>query len=190
MNIVIFGPQGSGKGTQAQTLSEKLNVPSITMGDLFRNEVGLKSAIGQKIEDLINQGKLVEDDLTIEVLKNRLSRTDCQSGFILDGFPRNLDQAAALDKITAVDKALEIWISDEESIKRISGRRSCPQCGAVYHLITNPSTTDEVCDKCQTKLIIRDDDKEEVIGKRLEQYHRQTEPLIDYYQKQKKLKKH
>jgi adenylate kinase len=187
MKIIIFGPQASGKGTQAQVISEKYIVPQITMGDLFRNEISQKSAIGQKIEGLINQGKLVEDELTFNVLKNRLRQADCQNGFILDGFPRNINQAKALDQIIKIDVALEIWISDQESIKRIGGRRSCPKCGTVYHLITNPAKVAEVCDKCQSQLIIREDDKIEVIKKRLEQYHQQTEMLIDYYQQQKKL---
>lgn len=186
MNVIIFGPQGSGKGTQAEALSKKLNIPQITMGDLFRDEVKEKSRVGQKIESIINQGNLVDDELTLEVLKKRLEQPDCQNGFILDGYPRTLNQAKMLDDIASIDKALEIWISDEESVRRIGGRRSCPKCGAVYHLEYKPPKEEAKCDQCVESLIIRDDDKEKVIKKRLQAYHQQTEPLIEYYQNQGK----
>lgn len=182
MKIVIFGPQGSGKGTQAEALAKRLKVPQITMGDLLRDEISRKSVVGKKIKDTINHGKLVPDEVSTQILKQRLSQSDCQNGFVLDGYPRNLNQAKLLAEITPVDKALEIWISDEEAIKRISGRRSCPKCGAVYHLQSNPPKIDEICDQCQTKLIVRDDDQEEIIKNRLAIYHQETEPIIKYYQ--------
>jgi|SRR3989338_3299486 len=184
MKIVIFGPQGSGKGTQADILAEKLNIPHITMGDLLRLEVQSGSKLGKTIEGLINEGDLVPDEITLDLLKIRLSQSDSQNGFIIDGFPRNLNQSKLLDGLTKIDKALEIWISDEESAKRITGRRSCPVCGAVYHLKFNPPKEENKCDKCDSELIIRDDDREEVIKNRLVIYHEQTEPIIDYYQNQ------
>ena len=184
MKIVIFGPQGSGKGTQADILAEKLNIPHITMGDLLRLEVQSGSKLGKTIEGLINEGDLVPDEITLDLLKIRLSQSDSQNGFIIDGFPRNLNQSKLLDGLTKIDKALEIWISDEESVKRITGRRSCPVCGAVYHLKFNPPKEENKCDKCDSELIIRDDDREEVIKNRLVIYHEQTEPIIDYYQNQ------
>jgi adenylate kinase len=187
MKIVLFGPQGSGKGTQAQALVEALKISHITTGEIFRNEIKIGSSVGKQIESTINQGKLVEDSLTIEVLKKRLSLPDCDSGFILDGYPRNLNQAQALDEITAIDWALEIWIPDEEVINRISNRRTCSQCGSVFNLITRPPKINEVCDQCQGKLVIRKDDTQEAILKRLEIYHQQTEPLKEYYARKGKL---
>lgn len=187
MNLIIFGPPGSGKGTQAEALSKKLHVPQITMGELFRGEISQQSAVGKKIELIINQGDLVDDQLTLEVLKKRLNQTDCQSGFILDGYPRTIPQAEALDQVVNIDRVLEVWISNEESIRRLVGRRSCPKCGAVYHLEFNPPLQHGKCDKCRTDLIIREDDIEEVIKKRLSQYHKQTEQLKEFYQKQGKL---
>ncbi|MFA6304355.1 MAG: adenylate kinase [Patescibacteria group bacterium] len=182
MNIIIFGPQGSGKGTQANALSTKLNIPQITMGDLLRAEVASNSALGEQLKAIMNQGSLVPNEVTATLLEHRLKKDDCQNGFILDGYPRNLVQAQTLDALVHLDTAMEIWISDEEALSRIGGRRSCPKCGTIFHLITNPSKTDNVCDKCGTALIIREDDKEEVIKKRLAVYHEQTEPLVAYYQ--------
>ncbi len=185
MNIIIFGPQGSGKGTQADILGEKLNIPHITMGGLLRAEAGSDSVLGEKIKTIINQGILVPNEVTLELLKQRLDKPDCEGGFILDGYPRNLIQARDLEQVTAVDLAMEIFITDEEAIKRTEGRRNCAKCGAVYHLAFNPPKVENICDKCGERLTIRDDDKDEVLTKRLAIYHEQTEPLIDYYQKQK-----
>src|SRR3989344_2230733 len=182
MKIVIFGPQGSGKGTQAEVLSKRLKIPQITMGDLLREEIKNHSQVGKEIDAIVNRGQLVPDEVSTQILKQRLLKADCQNGFVLDGYPRNLNQAKLLAEITKVDKALEIWISDKEAVKRISGRRSCPRCGAVYHLQFNPPKIDELCDQCQTKLIVRDDDKEEIIKNRLAIYHQATEPIIKYYQ--------
>ncbi|MBU1131113.1 adenylate kinase [Patescibacteria group bacterium] len=186
MNIIIFGPQGSGKGTQAEVLAKKFNIPHISTGDIFRDNIKNQTELGNKAKEYIDKGQLVPDDLTIKLIKDRLSQPDSKSGFILDGYPRTIPQAEALDRVVDIDKVLEVWISDEESITRLAGRRSCPQCGAVYHLKFNPPRQDEKCDKCNKTLIIREDDTEEVIKKRLEQYHRQTEPLIEYYQNQDK----
>jgi len=182
MKIVIFGPQGSGKGTQADIIAERLNICHITMGDLLRSEAKSGSELGQKINLLINEGQLVSDDIVFNLLQDRVTMSDCGLGFILDGFPRTLAQAELLDKIIQIDMALEIWISDEESVRRITDRRSCSSCGAVYHLIYNPPKVEGECDKCQSLLVIREDDKEGVIKKRLEVYHQQTESLIKHYQ--------
>ena len=182
MKIVIFGPQGSGKGTQADIIAERLNICHITMGDLLRAEAKSGSELGQKINSLINEGQLVSDEIVFNLFQDRVAMSDCGLGFILDGFPRTLEQAQLLDKIITIDAALEIWISDEESIRRITDRRSCSSCGTVYHLIYNPPVLEGKCDKCQSALVIREDDKAGVIKKRLEVYHQQTEPLIKYYQ--------
>ncbi|MBU1036613.1 adenylate kinase [Patescibacteria group bacterium] len=187
MRIVIFGPQGSGKGTQAQALIKVFDIPHITTGELFRNEIKANSEIGKMVASVINTGKLVEDDLTLEVLKKRLEQTDCQKGFILDGFPRNITQAQALDKIVSTDQVIELWIPDDEVINRLEGRRTCKKCETVFNIKTNPPAKENVCDKCGNELIVRNDDKQEAIKKRLELYHQQTEPLIVYYQKQGKL---
>jgi len=180
-NIIILGPQGSGKGTQADILSKKFNIPHISTGKIFRGQIKNKTELGRKLKSLVNHGRLVPNEITNEIIKNRLSENDCQNGFILDGFPRNLNQAEFLDKITDINLVLEIWISDEETISRISQRKSCPKCGAIYHLKFKPPQKDEICDKCQKKLIIRDDDKEKAIKKRLKIYHKQTELLIEFY---------
>jgi len=185
MKIIIFGPQGSGKGTQADIIAERLNICHITMGDLLRSEAKSGSELGQKINALINEGQLVPDEIAFALIQERVVMSDCGLGFILDGFPRTLAQAELLDKMVAIDTALEIWISDEESIRRITDRRSCSSCGSVYHLIYNPPVIEGECDKCQSPLVIREDDKEKVIKKRLEVYHQQTEPLIKHYQDKK-----
>lgn len=188
MNFIIFGPQGSGKGTQAEILADKLNIPHISTGDIFRENIKNQTELGKKAKEYIDQGKLVPDDLTIELIKNRLNQADCLQGFILDGYPRTIPQAEALDRIIMIDKVvMEVWISDEESVKRLSGRRTCSKCGAVYHLVFNSPQKENKCDKCGSGLIIREDDKEEVIKKRLTEYHQQTEPLKEYYRKQGKL---
>lgn len=175
MNIILFGPQGSGKGTQAELSSKKYSIPHISTGDIFRDNIKDKTELGQKVEKIINSGALVPDEVTNEIVKDRLSKIDCQNGFILDGFPRNLSQARFLNDFVEIDLALEIWISDEEAVKRISSRRVCPSCGAVV------TKDKEFCDECGEKLIKRDDDKEEAIKKRLATYHSQTEEIITYY---------
>ncbi len=187
MNLIIFGPQGSGKGTQAEALSKKLNSPHISTGDIFRENIQNQTELGRKAKEYIDKGQLVPDEIVIELIKDRLNQTDCQSGFILDGYPRTMPQAEVLDQVISINKVLEVWISDEESVNRISGRRSCPKCGTVYHLKFNPPKHQDKCDQCQEELIIREDDTEEVIKKRLAEYHQQTEPLKEYYQSQGKL---
>lgn len=195
--IVFLGPQGSGKGTQAELLGKKLNVPKISTGDLYRNHIRNKTEIGGIAEKYLNEGKLVPSEVTVKMMISRLSdcqiaftkdgiwkkETECGAGFILDGFPRDREQFDALAKFTPITHAIEVWISDKEAIHRLGGRRSC-RCGEVYHIKYKPPRNDGVCDKCGQKLYIRDDDKPEAIQTRLKIYHEQTEPLIDAYKEQ------
>ena len=181
MKIIFIGPQGSGKGTQAKILSEKLNIPHISTGDLFR---ALDGELKQEVDTIINQGNLVPDELTIKILKERLEKPDAQQGFILDGFPRNLNQAKLLETITQTDKIIEITLHDEEAIKRISGRINCKECGAIFNKFTNPPKQENTCDNCQGELTQRADDTEEAVKKRLTTYHNKTEPILDYYGKE------
>ncbi|MFA4834096.1 MAG: adenylate kinase [Patescibacteria group bacterium] len=180
-NIIIMGPQGSGKGTQADVLSQKLGIPHISTGDIFRENIKEKTALGEKIEEIVKTGELVPDEITNEVTKQRLLKEDTKNGFILDGFPRNLTQAEFLDKVKEIGLVLEVWISDKEAIKRISQRRTCLKCQKVYHLIYNQPKNDEICDECGEKLIIREDDKPATIKRRLNLYHKETKPLLNYY---------
>lgn len=176
-----MGPQGSGKGTQADILSEKLGIPHISTGEIFRENIKNQTELGKKIEQIVKSGALVPDEITNEITKQRLEQEDCANGFILDGFPRNLPQTEFLDKVKEIGLILEVWISDEEATKRISQRRTCLKCQRVYHLIYNPPKNDEICDECGQKLVIREDDREETVKNRLKIYHEQTKPLIDYY---------
>lgn len=178
VKIIFIGPQGSGKGTQAKIISEELNIPHISTGDLFRN---MEGKLKEEVDSIINQGQLVPDELTVKILKERISKSDCKDGFILDGYPRNLNQAKLLDSITKIDKVIEIDINDELAIERISSRLSCKKCGAVFNTITNPPKKQNICDKCQTELYRRADDNPEAIRKRLETYHKETEPILKKY---------
>lgn len=202
MRLVMFGAPGSGKGTQAERLSKKYNIPQISTGEIFRAlkrgeqipGMSLSKDVVDEIVTLINSGSLVPDELTISVLKNRISLPDCKNGFILDGFPRTINQGEVLDKMlseegTKIDGVLEIHVSDEAIINRLSGRRSCPSCGKTYH-ITDKLPTEEDMAECPehcSNLIQRDDDQEEVIRKRLATYHDVTAKLKPYYQSQGKL---
>lgn len=179
MKIIFVGAQASGKGTQAKIISEKLHVPHISTGDLFRNAQG---EIRKELDTYMTAGKLVPDTLVIKMLKERMSQQDAQAGFILDGFPRNLQQAKELDSITQIDKVVEISIPDEEAIKRLSGRISCKNCKEGYNIFTEPKPkVAGKCDKCGGELIQRADDKEDAIKKRLEIYHNETEPILQHY---------
>jgi adenylate kinase len=178
MKLILVGPQGSGKGTQAKIISEKLALPHISTGDLFR---ALTGELKAEVDTIVNSGKLVPDELTVKILKERISKEDCKNGFILDGFPRNISQAKALDSITKVDKIIEISITDDEAVKRIGTRLSCKKCGSVYNLVTNPPKVANTCDKCSSPLIQRADDTEESLRKRLQIYHDETEPILEYY---------
>jgi len=180
-NIVVIGPQGSGKDTQSEMLSKEFNYPFIVMSDLFRQEIKRGSKIGRKVSRLIKQGKLAPDSMALALLKKRLKQKDSKKGYILNGFPRNIKQAKALDKITKIDLVLELFISDKEAVKRLSGRRFCPVCSATYHIKFKPPKKRGICDLCGSRLMVREDDKPGVIKKRLLIYHQQTEPVLDYY---------
>ncbi len=183
LRIVLMGPQGSGKGTQAQLLGERYHLPYISTGDMFRQAVKEQTDLGKKIKDLLDRGELVPDELTNALVAERLSQPDCQAGFILDGFPRNLDQAKFLLDHFSIDFVFEIDISDDEAVKRISGRRVC-DCGMTYHIIYNPPQQEGVCDRCGGELKIRSDDQEEAVRRRLQIYHDQTAKIIPFFQEQ------
>ncbi len=192
MRLIILGAPGAGKGTQAAFLAEKFKVPHISTGDIFRSNIKNKTDLGIKAKEYIDKGMLVPDELTVDIVKDRLLMEDCKNGFLLDGFPRTIPQAEYLDNVlrdmnVELDNVLNIYVTDESIIKRISGRRVCPNCGATYHVLYNPTKEKDVCDLCKTGTIQRDDDKEETVVARLKTYHAQTEPLIDYYSKKGKL---
>uniref|UniRef100_A0A7C4WJY4 Adenylate kinase n=1 Tax=Geoglobus ahangari TaxID=113653 RepID=A0A7C4WJY4_9EURY len=188
MNLILLGPPGGGKGTQAKRIVEKYGVPQISTGDMFREAVAKGTELGKKAKEYMDRGELVPDEIVIGIVKERLAQPDCEKGFILDGFPRTLKQAEALDEILEemnkkIDAVINIIVPDEEIIKRIVYRRTCKNCGAVYNLIYSPPKEDNKCDKCGGELYQRDDDKEETVRERLRVYKEQTEPLIDYYKK-------
>ena len=183
MNIVIFGPQGSGKGTQAELIARRHGLAYISTGDIFRYHIQNKTTLGQEIQSVINSGSLVSDDLTNEVVKDRIHQPDCTKGFVLDGYPRNQNQLEYLNGITKFDYAIVIDLSDEEAIKRLGGRLAC-ECGLSYHVDSNPPNETDICNKCGNKLFRRDDDQPEAIKKRLDIYHQKTEPLFDFYKDQ------
>lgn len=180
LKLVFFGIQGSGKGTQAKIIAAKHRLCHISTGDLFR---GASGEFKKEIDSHINFGKLVPDELTLKMLKKRLEEKDCENGFILDGFPRNIEQARELDKIIKIDNAFNIEISDEEARKRMKGRWNCKKCGIAYNIATEPKPKQEgICDKCSEKLVQRNDDvSDEAISKRLEIYHTETRPVLKFY---------
>ena len=182
MRLTIMGPPGGGKGTQAEILSEKLEIPHISTGAIIRNAIREKTKLGVIAEEYIENGQLVPDELVIDMVSHRLSEKDCEKGYILDGFPRTLPQADAMDKIgIKLDAALNLLVSDDVIIERLSGRRECEKCAAPYHVEFNPPKEEGVCDKCGGVLITREDDVPETIRQRLDVYHRQTQPLEDFY---------
>ncbi len=188
MNIVLFGPPGSGKGTQAKLLAEKYGIPHISTGDILRENLKNKTKLGLAAKSYMDRGELVPDDVLIGIIKDRLSQSDCASGFLLDGYPRTVPQADALRTILSemgkkLDIVLNIDVHDDELMKRLTGRRMCA-CGASYHILFNPPKQAGICDLCGNQLYQRDDDKEEAIRNRLDVYKRQTQPLIDYYTKE------
>ena len=177
-NYIFFGLQGSGKGTQAKIIAEKFGLCHISTGDLLRNAGG---ELREKADEYMNAGKLVPDEIVLELLQEKLKSSECEKGFILDGYPRNLAQSEELDKIVKIDNAFNIIISDDEAVRRLSSRISCVKCGTVFNLITNPPKEEMKCDKCGGELIRRADDVEEAIRKRLEIYHQETKILLKKY---------
>ena len=188
MKIIMLGAPGAGKGTQAARMAEKYNIPHISTGDIFRANIRDNTELGQKAKSYMDKGLLVPDELTCDLVMDRISQEDCKDGFILDGFPRTIPQAEALTKAleakgTAMDAAVDVEVPDENIINRMGGRRFCPVCGATYHVVALPPKKEGICDNDGAALVIRDDDKPETVKKRLDVYHEQTQPLIDYYQK-------
>ena len=188
MKLILLGAPGAGKGTQAEIISEKYNIPTISTGNIIRAALKAGTEMGIKAKAYTERGELVPDEIVIGIIKERLSLDDCKNGFILDGFPRTIPQAEALDSMNiAVDAALSIEVADSEIVKRMSGRRVCPSCGASFHTEYKKPKEDGVCDACGEKLIIRKDDEPETVLNRLQVYHHSTEPLKDYYQSKGKL---
>jgi len=183
MNIIIFGPQGSGKGTQAELIARKHGIPYISTGDIFRYHLKNETELGNKANEYMKSGHLVPDELTNKIVEDRIKQFDCGVGFILDGYPRNKSQLIFLDSVVKIDLAIAIDISDDEAIKRLAGRLAC-KCGLSYHVDFNPPQQAGVCDKCGDDLFKRDDDQPQTIQKRLDIYHQQTEPLLVEYEKQ------
>ncbi|MBU0629227.1 MAG: adenylate kinase [Nanoarchaeota archaeon] len=183
MNLIFLGPPGVGKGTIAKDVVKAKNIPQISTGDLLRAAVKEGSELGKKAKEFMDSGKLVPDELVINLLKERIKKDDCKHGFILDGFPRTIPQAEALEGNVEINKVINFKATDETVISRISGRRTCKKCSAIYHIKNIPPKVEGVCDKCGGELYQREDDKEETVKKRLETYKQQTAPLIDFYRK-------
>ncbi|MBR5528207.1 MAG: adenylate kinase [Clostridia bacterium] len=184
MKIIFFGAPGAGKGTQAEIVSEKLSIPAISTGAIIREAIKNGTDMGKSAQSYIEKGALVPDEVVIGIIKDRLSEKDCENGFILDGFPRTVPQAEALTAMgVKIDVVLNIEVSDERIVTRMSGRRTCPGCGATYHTVYKPTEKEGICDKCGAQLTIRKDDDPAVVKSRLETYHNETEPLKAYYDK-------
>lgn len=189
MNLIFLGAPGAGKGTQAEIVSERYHIPAISTGAIIREAIKNGTEMGLAAKAATERGELVSDDVVIGIIKERLAQDDCQNGFILDGFPRTVPQAEALTKMGVnIDLVISIEVSDEDIVKRMSGRRVCPACGSSYHIEHKPSTKGGRCDKCDTELVLRKDDAPEVVLSRLETYHQQTEPLKEYYETTGKLR--
>ena len=186
MKIIMLGAPGAGKGTQAKKIAAKYDIPHISTGDIFRANIKNGTELGNKAKTYMDQGLLVPDELVVDLVVDRVQQDDCKNGYVLDGFPRTIPQAEALDKALAalgekVDYAIDVDVPDDNIVKRMGGRRACVGCGATYHLVYAPTKTEGICDACGKELILRDDDKPETVQKRLNVYHEQTQPLIDYY---------
>lgn len=185
----MLGAPGAGKGTQAKLIAEKYGIPHISTGDIFRANIKEGTDLGKEAKEYMDKGQLVPDDLTVRILLDRVSKDDCVDGYVLDGFPRTIPQAEVLDTEVAklgesIDFAIDVDVPDENIVRRMGGRRACLKCGATYHVEHIPPKQEGICDKCGSELVLRDDDKPETVKKRLEVYHKQTQPLIDYYSKQ------
>ncbi|MCS7144632.1 MAG: adenylate kinase [Archaeoglobaceae archaeon] len=186
MNLILLGAPGAGKGTQAKIIAEKYKIPQVSTGDMLREAVAKGTELGRKAKEFMSQGKLVPDEVVIGIVKERLNQKDCEKGFILDGFPRTIAQAEALDRIMRemgrkIDAVININVPEEEIVKRIVNRRICRKCGSIYHLIYDPPKKEGICDKCGGELYQRDDDRESIVRERFKVYQKNTEPLIDYY---------
>jgi adenylate kinase len=193
MNLILLGPPGAGKGTQAQMIAESNHIPQISTGDILRKAVKDGTPLGKKAKGFMDQGKLVPDEVVIGIIDERLREPDCHPGFILDGFPRTTSQAEALQSILpkmgkSIDHVINIEVDTEELVRRLTGRRTCKNCGAMFHILFHPPKQEEICDRCGGPLYQREDDKEETIRVRLNEYERQTAPLIAYYQLKKLLR--
>ncbi len=189
MKIVMLGAPGAGKGTQAKMISAKYHLPHVSSGDIFRANIAAGTELGRKAKEYMDKGLLVPDELTVDLIIDRISEDDCKDGCILDGFPRTIRQAETLDEALAkigekLDYAIDVDVPDEHIVKRMSGRRVCSSCGATYHIVNNPSKKGDRCEVCGAPLIQRDDDKPQTVQKRLDVYHEQTQPLVYYYRGQ------
>lgn len=189
MKLIFLGAPGAGKGTQAEVVCEKLGIPAISTGNIIRAALKEQTEMGIKAKDYIEKGQLVPDDVVIGIIKERLAKDDCKNGFVLDGFPRTVPQAEALDEMgIEIDKVIDIEVPDEKIVARMSGRRVCGGCGASYHMLYKKPEKEGICDSCGAELVQRNDDKPETVLERLEVYHTQTEPLKDFYQAKGKLR--
>ncbi|EOT28731.1 adenylate kinase [Eubacterium sp. 14-2] len=193
MKIIMLGAPGAGKGTQAKQIADKYSIPHISTGDIFRANLKAGTELGKKAKEYMDQGLLVPDELTCDLVMDRIGQEDCKNGFVLDGFPRTIPQAEALDAALAkinekMDYAIDVDVPDENIVNRMSGRRACLNCGATYHIVSIPTKVEGICDRCGNQVVLRDDDQPETVKKRLNVYHEQTQPLIDYYKKQNILK--
>ena len=189
MKLIMLGAPGAGKGTQAKKIAEKYGIPHISTGDIFRANIKHGTELGNKAKSYMEQGLLVPDELTCDLVVDRIAQDDCKNGYVLDGFPRTIPQAealkAALGKMgTTIDYAINVEVPDENIVERMGGRRACLACGCTYHVVYNAPKEEDVCDVCGAKLVLRDDDKPETVKKRLDVYHEQTQPLIDFYDKE------
>ena len=182
MNLILLGAPGAGKGTQAEVISETLKIPTISTGNMIREALKSGTEMGRKAKEYVDAGKLAPDDVVIGIIKERLAQPDCADGFILDGFPRTIPQAEALDRMgILIDRVIDIEVDDETIARRVSGRRACPGCGATYHVDYKRPTVEGVCDRCGDTLVQRKDDHPDTVRERLHVYHEQTEPLKSYY---------
>lgn len=188
MKIIMLGAPGAGKGTQAKMIADQYKIPHISTGDIFRANIKNGTELGMEAKKYMDQGLLVPDELTVKILLDRVAKEDCKKGYVLDGFPRTIPQAEVLDKALEkigdkIDFAIDVDVPDENIVKRMGGRRSCVGCGATYHIEHIPPRKEGICDTCGMELILRDDDKPETVQNRLNVYHTQTQPLIDFYRK-------
>ncbi|MBD5502773.1 MAG: adenylate kinase [Lachnospiraceae bacterium] len=188
MKIIMLGAPGAGKGTQAKMIAEKYEIPHVSTGDIFRANIKNGTQLGMEAKQYMDQGLLVPDELTVKILLDRVAKEDCKNGYVLDGFPRTIPQAEVLDKALSqlgdkIDYAINVDVPDENIVRRMGGRRACLSCGATYHIEHVPPKTEGICDSCGQELVLRDDDKPETVQNRLNVYHEQTQPLIEFYSK-------